>query len=781
MNAPQTESPMTILDALIASLSSAIRTPDGVAEPVVLLWTDADGQWRPLVQPLLKVLPQFYVLGPYAPEERQGPVIWLKCIIERTLPDVSPAPGIVPILYLPHVSRQELRAGGDCPSHLQPFIELQYRGAVWHQRNGRDWTVEAFLTSEDGVGLDIAKDNRTRDAMLRALALLAPEPLAGLRGRRLEADDFDRLAIGDPVRDLLGWMSDAEGFQERCDAGRWATFRDICAREFGFDPDRDGTKAAADALLHGGGRWDEIWRRFCDSPGLYQGISAVLRQARPRDLLGLADHSRRPGLNEDQEVELHSELEATLLLPHAQACDKIIALDEKHKERRGWVWARLGESPYAVALEPLGRLAKLAKTTVGGPSAEAMAADYATQGWRCDRAAMEALSRLKQGAENSLVTKVVRVLYEPWLDRSARRFQELVSAPGVDPHKLATAVAAEHDTCVLFADGLRFDIGAVLQERLEAQGFRVRMSHRIAPIPTVTATSKPMSSPAHGACAGKPDAEDFAPVIASSNQPVTASRLRDSMARAGIEILDPDEAKMAVGGEGGGWTEAGKLDTLGHSLDALLVRHIEAEIDALLTRISALLSAGWSRVHVVTDHGWLLLPGGLPKVELSAYLVATKWSRCAAVKGGSTPSIPTYPWYWNPVLRIASPPGIGAFVANTEYAHGGISLQECVIPDLIVERGEEAVSATITGISWRGMRCRVAVKANTAGLQVDLRLNRKQAASSIVAAAKELGTNGEASLAVSDDKHEGAAASVVVSDASGRVLDYKPTTVGEDA
>jgi hypothetical protein len=41
-------------------------------------------------------------------------------------------------------------------------------------------------------------------------------------------------------------------------------------------------------------------------------------------------------------------------------------------------------------------------------------------------------------------------------------------------------------------------------------------------------------------------------------------------------------------------------------------------------------------------------------------------------------------------------------------------------------------------------------------------------------------TNGEASLAVSDDKHEGAAASVVVSDASGRVLDSKPTTVGED-
>lgn len=773
--------PKTLLEALQASMAAALRSPDGVAEPAALLWTDADGQWRPLMQTLSKVTPQLYVLGPYAPDEREGPVIWLKCIVERTLPDISPSPGVIPILYLPNVSRQELRAGGDCPIDLQPLIELQYRGAVWHQRNGRDWTVDAFLTSEDGVGLDIARDSRTHDAILRALALLGPEPLAGLRGRRLEADDFDRLAIGDPVRDLLSWMSDTEGFQARCDPGRWATFRDICVREFKFDSESDGTQAAADALLHGGGKWDEVWRRFCDSPRLYPGVSAVLRQARPRDLLSLVDQSRRPGFNQEKEDNLRKALEATLLLPHAQACDKVAALDDEHKDRRGWVWAQLGDSPYAIGLEPLGRLAKAAKTALGGATAEAMAADYAAQGWLCDRAAMEALSCLKQGGENGLVTKVVRALYEPWLDRSARRFQELMSAPGIDPAKLTSSVATERDACVLFADGLRFDVGAVLQERLEAQGYRVRMSHRIAPIPTVTATAKPVASPAHNSCSGKSDAEDFAPVIASNNQPATASRLRDAMAKAGVEILDQDQARMAVSSEAGGWTETGKLDSLGHSLEALLVRQIDPEIDVLVDRVTGLLSAGWSRIRVVTDHGWLLLPGGLPKVELSPHLVATKWSRCAAVKGGSTPGIPTYPWYWNPVLRIASPPGIGAFVANTEYAHGGISLQECVIPELVVERGEETVTAAITEINWRGMRCRVAVKSNADGLQVDLRLNWKQAASSIAASSKELGKNGEASLAVSDDKHEGAAASVVVSDASGRVLDYKPTTVGEDS
>jgi len=195
--------------------------------------------------------------------------------------------------------------------------------------------------------------------------------------------------------------------------------------------------------------------------------------------------------------------------------------------------------------------------------------------------------------------------------------------------------------------------------------------------------------------------------------------------------------------------------------------------------VMELLGAGWPRVRIVTDHGWLLLPGGLPKVELPAYLVATRWARCATVRGESSTEVPVYPWHWNPHVRIASPPGIGAFMAGNEYAHGGVSLQECVVPELVVERGEEAVQAKIAGISWRGMRCRVAVESRAKGLRADLRLNWKQATSSIAVSPKEINAGGEASLAVADDTHEGAAAAAVVLDAAGNVLDYRPTTVGE--
>ena len=101
----------TLLDAIIASLTLAARSPEGVADPVALLWTDADGQWRPMLVALQKACPYLYILGEYCVADRTGPAIWLKCIVDRTLPEVSPPVGTVPILYLPGVSRQDLRAG----------------------------------------------------------------------------------------------------------------------------------------------------------------------------------------------------------------------------------------------------------------------------------------------------------------------------------------------------------------------------------------------------------------------------------------------------------------------------------------------------------------------------------------------------------------------------------------------------------------------------------------------------------------------------------------------
>jgi hypothetical protein len=767
----------TFIDALIASFANALRTSEGTSQPATLLWTDADSQWRELIPVLQEHLPELYTFGPYNPSARTGPAIWLKCIVDRTLSEELLPAGRAPVLYLPGVSRQKLRAGNDCPPALQSLIELQYRGVVWHQVNGRDWTVEAFMVSEEALHLDVAKDLRTREAMLRALPLLAKTNVDDLRGRRLDADDFDRLAVGDTVRDVLRWMSDQDAFRRSLDDARWEAFRSLCQAEFDFDPDQDPPTASAAKLSVGADKWDKVWERYCEAPGGYPGIRALLREPLSGQGKFAFDGSRNPITNEEAEDRLSQELESLLSLPHPDICERVISLEREHGPRRAWVWAQLGESPLANALEPLSRLASLAKSPLGGESVVSMTRAYAKDGWRCDRAALETLSLQNFNQGGSLTSKLVRALYETWLDRSARHFQELCSNEIDHVHALVASVTAEKDTCLLFVDGLRFDIAGWLVEELDSRGVHAKLTHRLSPIPTVTATAKPIAAPIHERLSGIDSPEDFTPIDTATNSPVNARRLRQAMADKQIEVLDANEPRIANGTEGGGWLELGQLDELGHKLGASLTQHIRSNIQEITDATIRLLNSGWTKVRIVTDHGWLLLPGGMPKVNLPPHLVETKWARCALVRPGAMTDMPTYPWYWNEHVRIASPPGIACFNTGVEYSHGGVSLQECVVPEITVGLATPQITARIKEILWHGMRCRVRVDT-TADVRIDMRLNWKQPNSSIVAASKDIGSSGEVSLVV-DDEHEGSSAMIVAIDASGNVIDRALTTVGE--
>ena len=205
--------PNTFLDVLIAALGRAadFNTNDQTP-PAAVLWPDKERQWEPLL-PILRSRLPLLTLGDYLPAERTGPATYLRCMIARTLDDKLPA-GAVPILYLPGVSRQELRAVEECPKPLQPLAELQYRGVIFSHKNGRDWTIAGFLQSADGgLGIAAGTDNTTREAMQRALLKLAYEPVAHLRNEApLRAPFFDALLNPDEVRRLLKWMNDPQSY-----------------------------------------------------------------------------------------------------------------------------------------------------------------------------------------------------------------------------------------------------------------------------------------------------------------------------------------------------------------------------------------------------------------------------------------------------------------------------------------------------------------------------------------------------------------------------------------
>ncbi len=84
--------------------------------------------------------------------------------------------------------------------------------------------------------------------------------------------------------------------------------------------------------------------------------------------------------------------------------------------------------------------------------------------------------------------------------------------------------------------------------------------------------------------------------------------------------------------QGRAWTEFGNIDKTGHNEGIGLAHRIPELIRNLVLRVEGLLDVGWQEVRIVTDHGWLLMPKGLPKTELPKYLTATagvdvRWSR----------------------------------------------------------------------------------------------------------------------------------------------------------
>lgn len=770
----------TVIEALVRSLEAAAKSnPNDVVHPYAVLWTDHDAQWQPIIAQLRRLLPQLLTFGDYEPELRSGPAIWLRSVVDRALPEVEIPEGTTPIVYLPGVSRQELRAVQECPDSLKPLVELQYRGVCWTQKNGKDWTVEAFLVSEEGgLGLDVARDATTRRAMLGALAELATTAVDRLEGKHLEAEDFDKLFSADPAKDLLLWLSEPDRVRSEWSGGRWDAFKSRCKADLKFDPDKDGELIGAELLGRREGPWGNVWERYVESPVLYPGLPELLRKAMPPDMF--VEPSSWPQNNERDEAALREAFLALGGLTPGSARDRVLELEEKHGLRRDWVWAKLDQAPLANVLAHLAVLSDRTSSKLGGASTTEMAKLYVDMAWEIDMAALSAMAGVKSAMDMQAVTAALSAVYRPWLEWAAEHFQQLAEKeplPARDEQVLED-IKVDAGGLVLFADGLRFDVSQRLAGRMRENGWAVTLSTRWAGLPTVTATAKPAVSPVADRIRGLSLGEDFLPVTDEGEQALTTDRFRKLLSTAGYQYIGPDETGDP---SGRGWTENGDLDTLGHSLQGKLAGRVEEQVELLLERVEILMAAGWREIRVVTDHGWLWLPGGLPKVDLPKYLTASRWARCAAIKGGSKVDVPTVRWHWNSHERLAVAPGIACFGAGNEYAHGGLSLQECLIPVIGVSAGEAAAKAVanIADVSWAGLRCRVRVGGAQAGLSVDLRMKVNDPKSS-VSQAKAVDAEGTASLLVADDELEGSPAVLVVLDATGHVITKQSTIIGGD-
>lgn len=302
--------------------------------------------------------------------------------------------------------------------------------------------------------------------------------------------------------------------------------------------------------------------------------------------------------------------------------------------------------------------------------------------------------------------------YRDILHRMNDRFCTLLEAEGRWPSEALPAQDAfwaqaigelkrGRRVAVMFVDALRYELGQELWQALEDEnaGHQRQVTARLAAIPTVTPI---------GMAALLPDGdrrqvnytEDWEVTIEDPLRGLRSGNLRDKEARRQWlerhlddvafynleELLStpadriPEAAVYIVFDT--------TLDAVGETASPLAWNTFSTLLQSVKKGVHKLLALGVNEVHVVTDHGFLLLDevGEHEKVSVrtvpalakkSRYLVGPDLGKTNQLRFSVPGSRDLVAWF---------PRGIGCFrtPGPYNYVHGGLSLQELVVPHLQV-------------------------------------------------------------------------------------------------
>lgn len=747
-------------------------------KPEVILWPDPESQWKDVISTLQHELPELLTYGPYIPAKKSGPAIWIKCMVARLLPEADWPQDSVPIIYLPGISKAELKKVETAVFDLQPLLEYQYTGNLFLQENGKEWTVMAFVENvQHGLGIKVQKDTSTKQALKKALPTIFMEKEAFLNKSQIDAGFLNTMVFPEINESILQWMIQGHAFLNTMDLSKQAVFTELCKGQFDFTPDIKNIKDIALKLGSQSGNWRNVWQLFTNNPRKYAQIEEYLRLAMPADLgVGMYSLPQEswPQINEVEEQKLADSLISLTMLDRPKAYSKLIQLENKHKERKDWVWADLDKAPLAKALFYLVKLASNSQRSFGNYTLEELQQYYANEGYEVDHYMRKSLQLVKTSKDKDTVTGVIKLFYKPWLESITDRFQKLIEE---DP-RLFTEQTSKEETSefVLFVDAFRYELAKEFVQRLEkdSPGIKYYLLTTWSAIPSLTPTAKASVSPIAPIVSLNSDCRDFRPQLKNTKDLQTAT-FREALKTQGFEYL-PKISKIETGKKY--WLEIGDIDTKGHQEQAALVRRVDELFDQIDETIAEIVAAGYQKIKIVTDHGWLLLPGGLPKTQLYTGLAETRWGRCALIKEGAVTNLLHLPWRWNASLYIAYAPGISFFKINEEYAHGGISIHECLIPEIILEsKSIPNQNASIKNVKWVNLKCNIETKNVPDGFKIDIRTKASDEQSTIVIS-KNNGVTGNKGRVMVSDEVEGNAATVLLLNSQGVILDKKLTTVG---
>jgi hypothetical protein len=316
-----------------------------------------------------------------------------------------------------------------------------------------------------------------------------------------------------------------------------------------------------------------------------------------------------------------------------------------------------------------------------------------------------------------LIRDTVRVAYRAWVDAINRRFFEVCKACGVLPDRALRQRAIYDDVvhplftrggkvAYFMVDALRFEMAQALAQELKRDRFSVSVEARLAELPTITAVGMNALAPAQhqGRLAIGLKEGKISHLFSGEfkiGQPEDRRKAITRRVGAEIESLDLDEFREL--------TLAKLKKRLQTKPDLILVRSLELDtagenrlhlstfentLSLLKSAILLLQQAGVERFVVTSDHGFLLQDSS---VEVVPFGKDTRvpdrrhvlWPTPSGASDVLEVTLSSLEYDVEQDQYLVFRPDTAFFDTPAKllpFVHGGNSLQERVIPVLVIER-----------------------------------------------------------------------------------------------
>lgn len=332
-------------------------------------------------------------------------------------------------------------------------------------------------------------------------------------------------------------------------------------------------------------------------------------------------------------------------------------------------------------------------------TAEDVLSLYLGYAGRIDRAHWRLVADLTKEADLEEVTAVANRAYGEYVARlnasffDGMRDRDSWAVSGVQP--IADLVggvwSGRRPLAVVIVDALRYDCALEIRDRLRLP--ETALSPALACIPTRTWVGMTALLPLRGEelryepAQGEGKLRSAKTTGSFSDRQVRLQYLRDHVGATCMEVEDFENASrtpkplpevLCVFGHE-------TIDSLGHDNASDLIRHLHVEVERLINLIGKLHRWGYPEVHLLTDHGFVMTSDEIATTitPFPADRAIVSKARYAILAEGVVVDAKTFPFPLDPKVRVAVPAGMACFKEEKSFAHGGIALQEVIIPHLV--------------------------------------------------------------------------------------------------